>query len=68
MMYRKNFEREDFKPIYNKTDDINGNLYPTTSYSAITDGPTKDGMFMENTLVILTERAQGYFFIEITII
>lgn len=40
MMYRKNYEREDYKPIYNETDSINGNTYPVTAYAAITDAPT----------------------------
>jgi hypothetical protein len=60
MMYRKNNQRENYEPVYNTTDRINGNVYPITAYAAITDAPPNEGQFRGNTMILLTDRAQGY--------
>jgi len=38
-------------------------MYPITAYAAITEKPTKNGRFRGNTMIVLTDRSQGYIII-----
>ena len=54
MMKREYQKRQDFQPVYNKTDILSGNTYPVSGLAYIEDVQSKQK------LVVITDRPQGF--------